>query len=219
MENTQPTSSEPIFLTQADSQPPSPTPQKNNPKTLLLILGGLVLLSASGVGGYYLGTTNSQKVNITGKTSPMPSPVMENVACTMEAKLCSDGSSVGRSGPNCEFAECPTPITSPSPSPSPKSLMKTSPIGESVCPFFFYAEFAVSNNTVSPAVSIGTEAVRTEKMVDLYVRNSEGERVFLTTITIPSGKTTSSGRISVPNGSTNLALKGCSGWQEVDLVW
>lgn len=30
-------------------------------------------------------------------------------ACTMEAKLCSDGTAVGRSGPNCEFAACPTP--------------------------------------------------------------------------------------------------------------
>ena len=28
-------------------------------------------------------------------------------ACTMEAKLCPDGSAVGRSGPNCEFAPCP----------------------------------------------------------------------------------------------------------------
>lgn len=30
-----------------------------------------------------------------------------HVACTMEAKLCPDGSAVGRSGPNCEFAPCP----------------------------------------------------------------------------------------------------------------
>ena len=29
------------------------------------------------------------------------------VACTQEAKLCSDGSAVGRTGPNCEFAACP----------------------------------------------------------------------------------------------------------------
>ncbi len=29
------------------------------------------------------------------------------VACTMEAKLCPDGSSVGRTGPSCEFAPCP----------------------------------------------------------------------------------------------------------------
>lgn len=32
-------------------------------------------------------------------------------ACTMEAKICPDGSGVGRSGPNCEFAPCPTPAT------------------------------------------------------------------------------------------------------------
>ena len=28
-------------------------------------------------------------------------------ACTAEAKLCPDGSAVGRQGPNCEFAACP----------------------------------------------------------------------------------------------------------------
>ena len=31
----------------------------------------------------------------------------EQVACTMEAKLCPDGSYVARTGPNCEFAACP----------------------------------------------------------------------------------------------------------------
>jgi hypothetical protein len=36
------------------------------------------------------------------------------VACTMEAKLCPDGkTSVGRIGPNCEFAPCPTTSTNP----------------------------------------------------------------------------------------------------------
>jgi hypothetical protein len=29
------------------------------------------------------------------------------VACTMEAKMCPDGSAVGRSGPDCQFAPCP----------------------------------------------------------------------------------------------------------------
>ena len=29
------------------------------------------------------------------------------VACTAEAKLCPDGTSVGRTGPNCEFSACP----------------------------------------------------------------------------------------------------------------
>jgi hypothetical protein len=31
-------------------------------------------------------------------------------ACTMEAKLCPDGSYVARSGPRCEFAACPEPV-------------------------------------------------------------------------------------------------------------
>lgn len=30
------------------------------------------------------------------------------IACPQDAKLCPDGSAVGRIGPNCEFAECPT---------------------------------------------------------------------------------------------------------------
>jgi putative hemolysin len=34
-------------------------------------------------------------------------------ACTMEARICPDGSTVGRSGPNCEFAECPAGIANP----------------------------------------------------------------------------------------------------------
>ncbi len=35
-------------------------------------------------------------------------PANRDVACTEEAKLCPDGSGVGRQGPNCEFPDCPT---------------------------------------------------------------------------------------------------------------
>ncbi|MFA4820090.1 MAG: DUF333 domain-containing protein [Candidatus Aenigmatarchaeota archaeon] len=31
------------------------------------------------------------------------------IACTQEAKLCPDGSYVGRTGPNCQFPSCPKP--------------------------------------------------------------------------------------------------------------
>jgi uncharacterized protein len=34
-------------------------------------------------------------------------PTCEPVACTADAKLCPDGSAVGRIGPDCEFAPCP----------------------------------------------------------------------------------------------------------------
>ena len=33
---------------------------------------------------------------------------IEPVACTMDAKLCPDGSYVGRVAPDCEFEACPT---------------------------------------------------------------------------------------------------------------
>lgn len=38
--------------------------------------------------------------------SPGPVPVTPK-ACTDEAKICPDGSAVGRTGPNCEFSPCP----------------------------------------------------------------------------------------------------------------
>lgn len=34
-------------------------------------------------------------------------PAPKDIACSMEAKVCPDGSAVGRSGPKCEFAPCP----------------------------------------------------------------------------------------------------------------
>ncbi len=41
-------------------------------------------------------------------TSPdVPDTGSGDVACTQEAKLCPDGSYVGRQGPNCEFTACP----------------------------------------------------------------------------------------------------------------
>lgn len=37
----------------------------------------------------------------------LSSVIPKSVQCTLEAKLCADGSAVGRTGPNCEFAKCP----------------------------------------------------------------------------------------------------------------
>lgn len=49
------------------------------------------------------------------KSIPVPNaPVYsDGVVCTMEAKLCPDGSYVGRTGPNCEFAACPQDNATP----------------------------------------------------------------------------------------------------------
>lgn len=45
------------------------------------------------------------------KVTPSTSPSSPIKACQMDAKICPDGSAVGRSGPNCEFLPCP-PLSS-----------------------------------------------------------------------------------------------------------
>lgn len=51
-------------------------------------------------------------ITLSGCTLPWQKPATNNpVACTEEAKLCPDGSAVGRQGPNCEFVECPVATT------------------------------------------------------------------------------------------------------------
>ncbi len=70
-----------------------------NSKKSKVFIGGLIAL-AVGIGAIYL--NNKAKLN-------MPS---EQIACTMDAKMCPDGSYVGRTGPKCEFQKCPEPVTS-----------------------------------------------------------------------------------------------------------
>ncbi len=39
-------------------------------------------------------------------SKPVIAPAVDGIACTMDAMMCSDGTYVGRTGPNCEFV-CP----------------------------------------------------------------------------------------------------------------
>lgn len=59
-----------------------------------LILALVVLVVLTGAGLYFTRTKN-----------------LFPIACTLEAKLCPDGTGVGRTGPKCEFAPCPIAIT------------------------------------------------------------------------------------------------------------
>lgn len=45
------------------------------------------------------------------------------IACTADAKLCPDGSAVGRTGPDCSFAPCPTETVPPPTVCSPESKL------------------------------------------------------------------------------------------------
>lgn len=42
-----------------------------------------------------------------------PITVLQSQGCTMDAKICPDGSAVGRTDPKCEFAPCPSATTLP----------------------------------------------------------------------------------------------------------
>lgn len=52
-------------------------------------------------------------------------------ACTLEAKVCPDGSVVGRTGPTCEFAACPEQTDPVAPAPGTKVTVSAK-LGESV---------------------------------------------------------------------------------------
>lgn len=66
------------------------------------------------------------------RISNIPVPPSQPVACTAEAKQCPDGSYVGRTGPNCEFAVCPAPAPAPAPTPSPVGKSCAGP-NDSIC--------------------------------------------------------------------------------------
>lgn len=73
-----------------------------NTRTLIIILIILVLVA---IGFAVFGSHTSV---------PAENNDDVGVVCTMEAKLCPDGSYVGRTGPHCEFAACPGATSTPS---------------------------------------------------------------------------------------------------------
>jgi len=58
---------------------------------------GIVLIILIGTAGFFYRNVM--------ETAGAPEPV----ACTMDAKMCPDGTGVGRTGPSCEFSPCPFP--------------------------------------------------------------------------------------------------------------
>lgn len=65
----------------------------------------LILFIALPFIGFYLGMQYQKGLDVAIQTVDQ---IPVGKACTMEAKLCPDGSAVGRTGPNCEFTPCPT---------------------------------------------------------------------------------------------------------------
>jgi hypothetical protein len=83
--------------------------QDANKLNLLIII--LIILFSVLTFFSFLDSSNSKpndnnSLNPTNPNHSNPNPNLP-VACTMDAKMCPDGSYVGRSGPNCEFTPCP----------------------------------------------------------------------------------------------------------------
>jgi hypothetical protein len=78
----------------------------NGMKWILSLALVLLLLGVGTIAGYYFGYQAGMK-GLAVPEELMPSEPDLPVACTMEAKLCPDGSYVGRTGPDCEFSPCP----------------------------------------------------------------------------------------------------------------
>lgn len=62
------------------------------------LIAGIVLIIVLGLGAFFYRNMFEHPTIPEGGT-----------ACTADAKICPDGSGVGRTGPNCTFAPCPPP--------------------------------------------------------------------------------------------------------------
>lgn len=126
---------------------------KNIVGIVIIVVLGIVLLAAA---IFFMGQPDTQ--------TPDNGSVPDNgdgqqVACTADAKLCPDGSYVGRVAPSCEFAACPDPTVPQDVQqhideksdliqvdmPEPNTVI-TSPLtvrGEARGPWYFEATFSV----------------------------------------------------------------------------
>jgi len=101
-----------------DIQQPAPVPAQTRGRPSILVpFFVMILIALAGAGGYFIGI-NKPKPSIPPLVTPTESAPSQGVACTMEARLCPDGSAVGRMPPNCEFAPCPDPKTKVGSSPA-----------------------------------------------------------------------------------------------------
>jgi hypothetical protein len=77
-----------------------------------LVIAIVALLGIGGGAYVYVNKKSAEKLeNSIREISKNSTATTTNVACTMDAKMCPDGSYVGRSGPKCEFV-CPSINTS-----------------------------------------------------------------------------------------------------------
>ncbi|HEX7724788.1 MAG TPA: hypothetical protein VF438_03590 [Candidatus Paceibacterota bacterium] len=115
--------------------------------------------------------------------STIPDTGTGAVVCTMEAKMCPDGSYVGRTGPKCEFSACPGTSSSSSttkPKPAP-STSTTKPSGTQTTDGTNFAPYKAGVNGV---VTFNGQPYQT--MVAVF-RSTDKTHAYAFTQTDPNG--------------------------------
>jgi len=83
--------------------------QQGKTNWIMIIIVALIAGAVSGGLVVYINDTIRQTTVLSQVTELKKSAngIEKKTACTQEAKICPDGSSVGRTGSNCEFTPCP----------------------------------------------------------------------------------------------------------------
>lgn len=156
------------------------------------IIGTIVLVV---LGGLWVASTRLEQAPIGEK------------ACTMEAKLCPDGSAVGRTGPNCEFTPCPSEALCEG-GPCPVVTATTTPGGGggSILPYNSGVRGTVSLGPTCPVERIPPDPQCAERpyATTIDVHRTGSSSLFAT------GKSDANGafEFSLPPGSYTITAGG-----------
>jgi len=82
-------------------------PKEFTTVTTMSKLLALVVFITFPLFGFLLGIGYQKMLGRGVDQIPEPTTISQEIGCTLEAKICPDGTAVGRSGPSCEFAPCP----------------------------------------------------------------------------------------------------------------
>ena len=151
-------------------------------KEIPILLLGVVVIILVGLGGYFIGTV--------GTMTP-------GRGCTMEAKVCPDGSVVGRTGPSCQFAACPSATS---------TATTTAGGGGSILPYQSGVQGAVVLGPTCPVQRIPPSPQCADKpyATTITVSHLGSTATFATTQSDANGLF----KLSLPPGSYTVSAKG-----------